>query len=83
MPAPTHPVTLTSEQIQELMLKLADLRHNVNNYLSLITAAAELIRRRPDQALRLADSLADAPAKIAREVRFFSDQLEKALEITP
>jgi hypothetical protein len=82
MGLPNHPVTLTPEQIAELNGKLADLRHNVNNYLALIIAATELIRRRPETAPRLVASLDDPPQRITAEVKGFSDQLEKALEIT-
>ena len=82
MGVPNHPVTLTPEQILELARKLADLRHNVNNHLSLIVAATELMRRRPEAAARFVECLADPPNKIAAEVKAFSDQLEKALQIT-
>ena len=44
------PVTLTEAQIQELHQKLRDMRHDVNGRLAHITAAAELIRLRPDQS---------------------------------
>ena len=50
MPLPNEPVTLSVEQIRELNSKLADLRHNLNNSLSLMTAAAELIKRHPENA---------------------------------
>jgi hypothetical protein len=82
MGAPNHPVTLTPEQIVELNQKLADMRHNVNNHLSLIVAAAELIRRKPEAATRFLGSLADPPEKITAELKAFSAQLEKALQIT-
>jgi hypothetical protein len=82
MGLPTHPVTLTPEQIAELNENLADLRHNVNNYLSLIVAATELMRRRPESSARLVESLDDPSRKITTEVRLFSDRLEKALRIT-
>ena len=55
MRTPTEPVTLSVEQICELNRKLADLRHDVNNKLSLIAASVELIRRRPEIAERLLD----------------------------
>jgi uncharacterized protein YciW len=44
------PVTLTEAQILELHQKLRDMRHDVNGRLAHITAVAELIRIRPDQA---------------------------------
>lgn len=59
MPLPTEPVTLSVEQVGELSQKLADLRHDINNYASLIMASAELLRRRPEAAERMLASLAD------------------------
>jgi RNA polymerase sigma factor (sigma-70 family) len=53
MSLPTEPVTLGVEQIGELNRKLADLRHDINNYASLILASAELLRRRPETAERM------------------------------
>ena len=44
------PVTLTEAQILELHRKLRDMRHDVNGRLAHITAAAELIRMRPEQS---------------------------------
>lgn len=82
MPPPTEPVTLTVEQIKELNTKLADLRHDVNNYASLILASAELLRRKPETAERMLASLNEQPPKILAAMRQFSNELEAALRIT-
>ena len=82
MSLPTEPVTLTVEQIGELNKKLADLRHDINNYASLILASAELLRRRPETAERLLASLNEQPSKILAAVKQFSDDLEKTLHIS-
>jgi len=82
MSLPTEPVTLSIEQIGELNKKLADLRHDVNNYASLILASAELLRRRPETAERMLASLNEQPPKILAAVRQFSNDLEAALRIT-
>ena len=74
-------MTLTAEQIQDLARKLSDLRHNVNNHLSLIVAAAELIQRKPEAAPRFLPSLLTPPQKIMSEVSGFSDILEECLGI--
>ena len=81
MQLPQHPVTLTPEQIQELNARLSTLRHNVNNNLSLIVAATELLRRKPEMAARFLGSLQDPPQRITEEVKRFSDELEKVLGI--
>jgi hypothetical protein len=82
MPLPTEPVTLSTAQIGELNQKLADLRHDVNNYASLILASAELLRRRPETAERMMASLVEQPPKIITAVKQFSGDLEAALRIT-
>jgi hypothetical protein len=46
MAFPTEPVTLSVGQLQELNRKLSDMRHDINNHLSLMVAALELIRYR-------------------------------------
>ncbi len=81
MRTPTEPVTLSVEQICELNRKLSDLRHDVNNKLSLIAASVELIRRRPEIAGRLLDSIDQQPRIIAGIITQFSAQVEAALRI--
>lgn len=81
MGLPEEPLTLMPSDVEELSQKLATLRHNVNNHLSLILAATELIRRKPEMAARMADSLSEQPQKIVDEIRQFSEVLEKALRI--
>ena len=82
MSLPSKPITLNVEQIGELNIKLATLRHDVNNNLALIIAAVEIIRRKPEAAERMWNGLTDKPHKIAENVAQFSRDLEKALEIT-
>jgi signal transduction histidine kinase len=82
MSLPTEPVTLSAEQIRELNQKLADLRHDLNNRVSVMVASTELLRRRPDTAERMLASLAEQPAKILELITQFSHDLEAALHIT-
>jgi len=82
MPLPNQPVTLNVEQIGELNKKLATLRHDVNNNLALVVAAAEIIHRKPESAERVWSGLAEKPHKIAESIAQFSHELEKALGIT-
>jgi hypothetical protein len=81
MPLPSEPVTLDAAQIAELNQKLADLRHSVNNNLSLIIAAAEILQRKPESAEKMLAGLAEKPQKIAEMVAQFSRDLETALGI--
>jgi prophage DNA circulation protein len=81
MPLPNQPVTLTVEQIGELHKKLANLRHDVNNDLALVTAAVEIIRHKPESTERMLSGLSNKPQKIAEAVTQFSRELEIALGI--
>jgi hypothetical protein len=81
MALPTEPVTLSAEQISELNQKLTVLRHDANNHLSLIMAAAELIRRRPESTDQMLKTLVEQPQKIAAAVERFSSEIETALQI--
>jgi hypothetical protein len=79
---PTGPVTLSVEQLEELNKKLSILRHDINNHLSLIVAAAELIKFNPEMATRMSATLSEQPPKISEEIGRFSTEFEKALGIT-
>jgi len=73
---PDKPIALSPEQIADLNKKLSVMRHNVNNYLALIVAASELIRRKPEMATRLIENIAQQPDRIISEIRSFSDDFE-------
>jgi aspartokinase len=81
MAKPTESVALSAEQVDELKQKLDALRHDVNNNLSLIMAAAEILRRRPETAERMLTSLTEQPQKISASLNRFSSELETALGI--
>ena len=82
MGLPTGPVTLTAAQIEDLNRKLATLRHDVNNHLSLIVAAVELIKFNPDVLTRMIGTLGEQPAKISEEMSKFSAEFDKTLGLT-
>jgi hypothetical protein len=82
MALPTGPVTLTVEQLEELNKRLSALRHDVNNHLSLIVAAVELIKFNPDMVTRMTATLSEQPAKIADEITKFAGEFDKILGIT-
>ena len=79
---PDQPITLSAAQIAELNQKLSTLRHDVNNHLSLIMAAVELVRFKPDMVARMMDSLAQQPPKITNAIATYSNEVEKTLGIT-
>ena len=82
MGLPNGPVTLSPEQIAELNKKLSTLRHDINNHLSLIVAAVELIKYNPEVANRMSGTLAEQPPKISEELSRFSSEFEKIFGIT-
>ena len=72
-------MTLTVEQIDELNRHLASMRHDINNNLSLIMAATELLRHKPHMLERMVDTLVDQPPKVTEALRKFSVAFEKTL----
>ena len=57
----------------------ADLRHDVNNHLSLMMAAIEVIRRKPEAAERMVATFQQQPHKITEALRQFSNGIRKRL----
>ena len=82
MSVPTQSLTLTAEQVAALNQKLSDLRHDVNNQLSLMVGAAELIRFKPESTPRMLTTLNAVPQKITEQIRQFSDEFEQIFGIT-
>ena len=82
MSLPAESVTLTAAQVMTLNQKLSELRHDINNQLSLVVGAAELIRCKPETTPRMLTTLGAAPQKIAEQIRQFSDEFEKTFGIT-
>lgn len=81
MPMPAGPVTLSPEQVQELKSKLGTMRHDINNNLSLVVAAVELIKFNPAAAERMMATLAEQPGKITEHMQQFSAEFDKAMGI--
>jgi len=79
---PSQPVTLTVEQLADLNQKLSAVRHDINNQLCLIVAAAESIRLKPQTTERMMAMLVEQPSKIAEALRKFSLDFERAFGIT-
>ena len=82
MGLPSQPVTLSVEQLEKLNRDLANLRHDVNNTLSLIMAAVDLIRYKPHMTERMMATLTEQPPKILNSLGKFSTEFEKAFGIT-
>ncbi len=81
MGLPSEPQTLTPEQVAEINSKLSEMRHDINNYLSMIIAATELVKRKPESAERFLDMIALQPPRITSSMQSFSAEFEKLLKI--
>jgi hypothetical protein len=79
MAVPSEPLHLTPEEVAGLTVQLSDLRHSVNNHLTLISAALELIRRKPEALDRMLASMADQPQQIRDELAAFSAEFERVV----
>ena len=73
---------MTVEQVTELNKKLSHMRHEINNQLSLIVAAMELIRFRPEMRDRMLGTVGEQPPKIMAEIAKFSAEFEQSFGIT-
>jgi len=82
MPSTTQTVQLSAEQVQELNQKLSTMRHDINNHLSLMLAATELIRHKPQMAERMMVTLCEQPPKISAAMAKFTSEFETTFGIT-
>jgi hypothetical protein len=81
MRMPSEPINLSVEEIQDLNHKLSTLRHDINNHLSLIMAATELIKHKPQMADRMMETLVEQPPKITAALGKFSHEFENIFGI--
>ncbi len=82
MGLPNTPVTLSVDEVAELHRKLSTMRHDINNCLSLVVAAAELVRYKPELAEKMLGTLGQQPMKISEAVKKFSAEFERIFGIT-
>ena len=76
------PITVTPEQLKELNQHLSHMRHEINNQLSLVVAALELVRFKPDLRERMLETAGQQPPRITAEVAKFSAEFERIFGIT-
>jgi hypothetical protein len=82
MGLPEHSVTLTPEQIAELNAKLSKMRHDINNNLAMMMAAAELLKLKPELADKMLGRLLEQPSKITSQIKDFSAEFERTFGIS-
>ena len=58
------------------------MEHDINNHLSLIIAAVDLTRHKPETAARMLGTLLEQPPRIAEALVKFSAEFERAFGIT-
>ena len=61
-----------------LSRELSEMRHQINNHLSLVLAAVELIRARPELTERMIATVLEQPARISQAMQKFSAEFEKS-----
>jgi hypothetical protein len=81
MQLPSEPVRFDVKQVGELNQMLSTMRHDINNSLSLMLAATELIRHKPHLAERMMATLVEQPSKITAAITKFSAEFESAFGI--
>lgn len=81
MELPAQPVTLTVDQIAELNEKLAVLRHDVNNKLSLIIAAVDVLQYKPQMINQMIATVGEQPQQIIEAMANFSADFENLFGI--
>jgi hypothetical protein len=81
MPVTVQNAQLDAAQIKDLNQKLSTMRHDINNALSLMLAAAELIRHKPQMAEKMLETLSEQPGKITDSIAKFSNDFESAFGI--
>lgn len=82
MAFPKTPVTLSPEQVEEFNKKLSKMRHDINNHLSLVVFAIEVLRSKPEMLERMTATISDQPPKIMADMTQFSADFEQVLGIT-
>ncbi len=70
---------MSPQDVARLLKQLAIARHDINNALSLVSAASELIRMNPATTAKMLLTLNEQPPKIVACLRDFSLQLEQAV----
>ena len=82
MTLPTEPVTLSPPQVQELSQRLSRLRHDVNNRLALVVAAAEILQHKPELTAKMLPTMLREPQQVADRLQDFCDAFDRALGIS-
>jgi hypothetical protein len=81
MGLPSQPISLGPTEVAELQRQLSEMRHSINNHLTLLVTALELVRRKPEAAERLVANLLEVPARIRTDITQFSEQFERTLKM--
>lgn len=79
---PQDPVTLSVAQLQDLEVKLRNMRHDINNNLCLISTAVELLRVSHDAGTKMLPTLAEQPNRISEALKSFSAEFDRVMGIT-
>jgi predicted nucleic acid-binding Zn-ribbon protein len=71
--------SISQEELVELQKKFSEIKHGINNALAVMSALAEMSKRRPDYSEKLADAVLTKYPKIVSDLKEFTEALnEKA-----
>jgi len=83
MGLPAQPATLSVAQIEELSQHFSFFRHDVNNCVGMVGAAAELVRYSPQAAKRWSATMIEQPPRIAGKTREFVLHARRLVGLLP
>jgi hypothetical protein len=82
MGMPKSPMTISPQELDALNQKLSKMRHDINNHLSLVVFAVEVLRTKPEMLGRMTATLSDQPSKITADIAKFSAEFEQLFGIS-
>jgi len=73
MSDPDH--TISQEELVELQKKFSEIKHAINNALAVLSALAEMSKRRPDYSEKLVDAVLTKYPQIVSSLQEFTQAL--------
>lgn len=77
----SEPLVLSGDEVRLLNEELSKMRHDINNNLTVLVAAIDLIRYKPDSLEKWLTSIKEQPSHINDSIRAFSGRFEQILGI--
>ena len=81
MVIPKTPVILSPSQIEELAQKFKNMRHEINNHLSVVVLSVEILQKKPELMKHTSAVIEEQRLKISQDIAQFSAEFERAFDI--